>query len=176
MKALLMVAHPDDCIIFGLGIIHHCLHWDWNIGYLTYCSTDPRGREISNFWQKRNIKTHWLGFKDDYRDIEAGAVSFDSAQAEADIADLVSQYQVVATHDPDGDYGHVHHQFVNRCVAKHHAKVIEFSKFGAGNLSVVLPDNLYTVDEIPIHYNSIGNFISPVGRCNEYCIPNNLAI
>jgi len=176
MKALLMVAHPDDCIIFGMGLIHYRPSWQWTIAYLTYTKLSTRGQEISNFWARRNINTVWLGFADNYRDIENNAISFDSVAAENQIAATVQDYTVVVTHDAAGDYGHIHHRFVNQCVNRFHKSVITFSPFGQGNLCVDMPDDLYTLDEIPIHHSSIGDFISPVGRKNEYRIPEHLLI
>jgi LmbE family N-acetylglucosaminyl deacetylase len=175
MKTLLMVAHPDDCILFGLGLIHHRPHWQWEIAYLTYTEHSERGQEISNFWHRRNIKTHWLGYVDDYRDIENNKISFDSVAAQADIATLVQNYQVVVTHDANGDYGHLHHVFVHNCVTHYHTNVVTFSPFGKGNLHIKLPDNLYQLDEIPQHA-SLGDFISPVNRQNEYQMPDHLLI
>ena len=176
MKALMMVAHPDDCIIFGLGIIHHRRSWDWTIAYLTYTADSARGKEISKFWHKRNVKTHWMGFSDDYRDIENNKISFDCVAAELSIASLARDYFVVVTHDKHGDYGHLHHRFVNQCVTQHHGNVITFSPLNKGTVSIDVPDDLYSVDEIPIHYTSVGEFISPVGRKNEYCVPEHLLL
>jgi hypothetical protein len=170
MKAIAMVAHPDDCILFAMGMIVHMPEWTWSIGYLTYTRDSDRGQEIGSFWQRRNIATHWLGYVDDYRDIERGAVSFDAELAAADIQSLITSYDVVITHDANGDYGHPHHCFVNACVEGHHPAVITFSPFGQGNLHVALPDGLYTLDEIPQHA-SLGDFISPVNRHNEYHVP-----
>jgi hypothetical protein len=170
MKAVAVVAHPDDCILFAYGIIQLMSKWSWSIAYLTYTRDSDRGQEIGDFWQRRNIETHWLGYVDDYRDIERGAVSFNTELAAADIQNLISAYDVVITHDANGDYGHPHHCFVNACVEGHHPAVITFSPFGQGNLHVALPDGLYTLDEIPQHA-SLGEFISPVNRHNKYHVP-----
>jgi hypothetical protein len=172
MKAIAMVAHPDDCILFALGIIVHMPEWSWSIGYLTYTRDSDRGQEIGDFWQRRNIETHWLGYLDDYRDIERGTVSFDAAAAAQDVQKLISDYDVVVTHNAAGDSGHIHHRFVNTCV-QNHPTVITFSPFGQGNLHVALPNGLYTLDEIPQHAE-LGDFISPVNRQNEYCVPEHL--
>jgi hypothetical protein len=34
MKAVVVVAHPDDCILFALGIIQLMKEWSWSIAYL----------------------------------------------------------------------------------------------------------------------------------------------
>lgn len=170
MKAVVVVAHPDDCILFAYGIVQLMPQWSWSIAYLTYTLDSERGQEIGSFWHRRNIKTHWLGYHDDYRDIERDCVSFDSVAAAQDIQQLIADYDVVVTHDAAGDYGHIHHRFVNNSIVGHHSCVVTFSQFGQGNLHVALPDNLYTLDEIPQHA-SLGDFISPNNRHNEYQVP-----
>jgi LmbE family N-acetylglucosaminyl deacetylase len=117
-----------------------------------------------------------MGYVDDYRDLENNTISFDSTSAENAIASLVQDYPVVVTHDAQGDYGHLHHVFVHNCVTKYHKNVITFSPFGQGNLTVLLPDDLYSTHEIPVHYASIGEFISPLNRKNEYRVPPYLLI
>ena len=173
MKAVAVVAHPDDCILFAYGIIQLMTEWSWTIAYLTYTRDSDRGQEIGAFWQRRNFETIWLGYVDDYHDIERDCVSFDAVTAARDIQKLISEYNVVVTHDRAGDYGHVHHRFVNACIEGHHPTVITFSPFGQGNLHVALPDGLYSLDEIPQHAR-LGEFISPNNRHNEYCVPESL--
>jgi LmbE family N-acetylglucosaminyl deacetylase len=36
MKALCLVAHPDDCVIFAYSYIYNHPEHNWTIGYLTY--------------------------------------------------------------------------------------------------------------------------------------------
>jgi hypothetical protein len=170
MKAVVVVAHPDDCILFALGIVQLMKEWSWTIAYLTYTRDSDRGQEIGNFWQRRNIETIWLGYTDDYRDIDRGQVSFDGAAAAADIQCVIARYDVVITHDANGDYGHVHHRFVNASIVDRHPNIITFSPFGQGNLHVSLPNGLYTLDEIPQHA-TLGDFINPDNRHNEYQVP-----
>lgn len=171
MTGLIMVAHPDDCIIFGLGMIHHRPTVQWNICYLTYTQDSDRGQEISAFWQRRNIPTIFLGHNDDWHDIENKTLSFDTDLAACQISKIVADYDFVITHDDKGDYGHPHHVFVNQCVRSARPDAIMFSPFGKGNLHMDLPDNLFSVSEIPLHYASVKNMLSPVGRMNEYLVP-----
>ena len=173
MKPLVVVAHPDDCILFALGIIHQMPSWPWEIAYLTYDTNTKRGKEISDFWQKRNIPTHWMGYVDDWRDIEKGSPSFNTDEARDRIKALINNYNLIVTHDANGDYGHLHHQFVHQSVVAHHDTVITFSPFGQGNLYIELPDHLYSLSEIPEHA-TLGDFISPIGRRNEYLVPDHI--
>ena len=70
MKALCLVAHPDDCVIFAYSYIHNYPEHDWTIAYLTYTESEPRGAEMSAFWRQRGIDTIFLGFEDHWHDNE----------------------------------------------------------------------------------------------------------
>ena len=89
MKALCLVAHPDDCVIFGYSYIHHHPEMKWHICYLTYCEWNPRGRELKQFWAKRGITCIFLGYTDDYRDIENKQISFNEEQARREIGNII---------------------------------------------------------------------------------------
>ena len=81
MKALCLVAHPDDCVIFAYSFMHNHPELHWTICYLTYTEQDPRGAELAEFWSRRRIPTQFLGYVDDYRDIENCRLSFDAGEA-----------------------------------------------------------------------------------------------
>jgi LmbE family N-acetylglucosaminyl deacetylase len=80
LKALCVVAHPDDCVIFARPFIEQYSKFEWTILYLTYTSYDSRAMEMTAYWRKRNVITVNLGFIDDYRDMENNLVSFNTAQ------------------------------------------------------------------------------------------------
>jgi len=46
MKALCLVAHPDDCVIFAYSYIYNHPEMSWTICYLTY--TEQAEREIKS--------------------------------------------------------------------------------------------------------------------------------
>ncbi len=166
MKALCLVAHPDDCVIFAYSYIHNHPQHDWTIGYLTYTASDPRGAELAGFWQRRNIPCVFLGFVDDYRDQEhQQLLQWYGIDAMAECADLARQYDLVLTHDEHGDYGHIHHQVVHDAV-KHHPRLVTFAKPGQGTTYTV-PPGTYTLDELPMHGEIISSFHSQ-GHKNSY--------
>ena len=149
-KCLVMVAHPDDCIILAGGFIQrHSKFIDFDICYLTYSDNDNRAIELKNFWQQRNIQTRFLGYIDDYRDMERG-ISFDQTQAEKHIRRVTQGHDLVLTHAEDGDYGHVHHKFVHKVVAKTDVSKVYFSNTEAYNNKIV-EKSWYTLKEIPLH-------------------------
>ena len=57
MKAVCLVAHPDDCVIFGWPFIEAHPEFVWQNVYLTYNKQDPRAIEADNFWKTKNIPT-----------------------------------------------------------------------------------------------------------------------
>lgn len=159
VKALCLVAHPDDCVIFGLSYIHHHPEYDWTIGYLTYTADSDRGAELAAFWKRRNIPCVFLGFVDDYRDQEQQQLlQWYGIDAAAECASLARQYDLVLTHDEHGDYGHIHHQVVHDAV-KHHHNLITFAKPGQGTTYTV-PAGTYSLDELPQHGEIVAGFHS----------------
>lgn len=156
MKALCLVAHPDDCIIFAYSYIYNHPELDWTIGYLTYTETDFRGAEFKRFWQQRGIPTVFLGYVDDYRDLDSGVISFDTESARNDIVELCEKYDVILTHDANGDYGHLHHRFVHDSVPATVPK-ITFARPGTGTTYSV-PTNAYDLVELPLHWEVIKGF------------------
>lgn len=159
-----MVAHPDDCIIFGLGYILAHPEYNWHICYLTYRSNTPRGKEISAFWQRRGVTVDFLGFADDPADIKTNQLGFNPALARNFILSEIASADLVLTHGQDGEYGHVHHKFVHDC-CRLHPNLITFANKGT---AYPVPSNYYTLDELPIHARAILDFVDPTNQINYY--------
>jgi LmbE family N-acetylglucosaminyl deacetylase len=167
MKALCLVAHPDDCLIFGYGYIHAHPHYDWTIGYLTYTDRTPRGAEISAFWDKRGIKCVFLGFEDHWHDNEQQQFTrWNSQDASNACWKLSLEYDLILTHNQDGDYGHIHHRLVYNAVAQHHT-VVQFSRYGEETVTYTVPPDTYRLDEVPLHSEIISSF-HPIAHQNSY--------
>jgi LmbE family N-acetylglucosaminyl deacetylase len=162
MNAICLVAHPDDCIIFGYSYIHNHPEYNWTIGYLTYTEQDPRGNEIAAFWQRRGIPCVFLGYVDNYHDLETRQISFDTESAVVDLQELADRYDLVLTHDRHGDYGHLHHVFVHDCV-QHHTQLVTFADLSSGTVTLEVPAGTYAWNELPQHQEIIRAFF-PEGR------------
>lgn len=163
-----MVAHPDDCVIFAYSYIHHHPEYQWTICYLTYTQDDARGQEFFNFWNRRSIKTKFLGYTDDWHDIENKKISFDEMSARANIQAVIADQDLILTHDAHGDYGHLHHVFVNQATDGHPNR-ITFAGPGKGTIKYTLDPGTYSLDEIPMHSDTVAGFHTRVHR-NEYTI------
>jgi LmbE family N-acetylglucosaminyl deacetylase len=166
VKALCMVAHPDDCVIFAYSYIHYHPEMDWAICYLTYSEWEPRAQELKEFWQRRSIPCIFLGYTDDYRDIENKSISFNTEQARREIGNIAERYDLVLSHDEHGDYGHIHHVFVHSCV-QHHARLVTFAKRDQGTVTFTIPPGTYTIDELPQHGEIVQSFHAQEHR-NSY--------
>jgi len=173
MKALCLVAHPDDCVIFGYSFIHRYQRLDWTIGYLTYTETSPRGSEVAAFWRRRGIKTVFLGFEDDYADQQQQRFTrWSSTEAQRRMYDLAQGFDLVLTHDAEGDYGHIHHRLVHDAVANH-SNLATFAPHGQGTNRFVIPPGVYDSSELPMHKDIVAGFHS-LGHINEYTIPTSV--
>lgn len=166
MKAIAVVAHPDDCVIFAYSYIHNNPQFDWTICYLTYTADNPRGQEFVTFWDKRNIQTKFLGYVDDWHDIENGRISFDEEAAWEDIQKIIAGQDLVLTHSNEGDYGHIHHVFVNRATAGHSNRVT-FAGPGQGTVKYTIEPGIYSLSEFPMHSDVVAGF-HPNIHTNEY--------
>jgi hypothetical protein len=166
MRAMAVVAHPDDCVIFAYSYIHNHPEYTWTICYLTYCEWEPRAQEFRQFWNRRNVTTIFLGYRDDYRDIENKCISFNQDQAHREIANIIESYDLILTHDEHGDYGHLHHRFVHEAT-QHHPCRVTFAGPGQGTVKYSVEPGAYTLDELPLHRDIVAGF-HPDTHTNEY--------
>lgn len=157
LKAICVVAHPDDCVIFARPFIEQYSEFDWTILYLTYSSYDPRAMEMTAYWQRRNVSTVNLGFVDDYRDMENNLVSFNAEQAQREIFNISSKYDLLLTHNPDGDYGHIHHKFVSDSVQPVSKPKVYFAKFEQSNMECCSVGDINLM-ELPLHRAVVSSF------------------
>lgn len=169
MKAMAIVAHPDDCVIFAYSFMHHYQHFDWTVCYLTYTEQDARGAEFVKFWKARGVDTKFLGYVDDYRDLETGVCSFDTNKATESIKQAIKDQDLILTHDHFGDYGHLHHKFICEVVADNHTYMVTFAGTGKGNVKYTIEPGVYSLDEFPLHRDIVSSFHQHA-HANEYAV------
>lgn len=158
MKAAAAVAHPDDCVIFAWPFIEAHPEFDWTIVYLTYRCTDPRGKEVQEYWAKRKIKTHFLGFLDDYKDQLTQELNFwHGIHAEHELQDACKGADLILTHNEDGDYGHIHHKLVNSAFKSSDAKKVYFASTFNYNTKYSVNTPVDT-NELPLHKEVVEGF------------------
>ncbi|MGH0028766.1 MAG: PIG-L deacetylase family protein [Myxococcota bacterium] len=121
MRALLLVAHPDDDAIFAGALQRRLSGHTWSVVCLTGGAGAPRGRELLR-WQASlgtpARRIHFLGETDDPRDLRDGTCSIPLARVCRRIAGLGLAPDVVVTHNAAGEYGHPHHVLAHRAAAR----------------------------------------------------------
>ena len=158
MKALCLVAHPDDCVIFAYSYMYHHTEYAWTVAYLTYTDTDPRGAEVKTFWNQRGIDCVFLGFEDAWQDQEQQTFTrWSQSEAMDRCRTLASTYDIVLTHDAQGDYGHIHHRLVHDAV-QDHTRLVTFAPPNSGNVTLTLPPDAYSLQELPVHAEVVQQF------------------
>lgn len=167
MKALCLVAHPDDCVIFALSFMHQYRNLDWTVAYLTYQEHEPRAKEFHSYWNQKSIKVRFLGYEDHWHDNEQKKFTrWSPDDAMSSCWNLAAQYDLVLTHDQHGDYGHIHHKLVYQAV-QHHANVVTFAPPGQGTDTYTVPEPALNLDQLPLHKDIILSFHSQ-GHKNSY--------
>jgi LmbE family N-acetylglucosaminyl deacetylase len=109
MKALAVVAHPDDETIFFGGYLLKHPHYEWTIVSVTYTADSARGTEFLEACSRYRAKGILLGHKD--------GLNHEIEGLEADLENLkVQNFDLIFSHNEQGEYGHFQHQLVHRAV------------------------------------------------------------
>jgi glycosyltransferase involved in cell wall biosynthesis len=140
-QVLLVTAHPDDELLwFGGTILLHA-DWDWTIVCVTYDEESARGDDFRRVCRQLSARGNLLGFEDPLTDL------LDEDELEMRLRRILSQerWDLVFTHNPRGEYGHIHHRQVSRIVRKLWPNAIQ-SGFGAVNVNAVtrLPEAIFS--------------------------------
>lgn len=172
MKAMTLVAHPDDCVIFAYSYMHAHPEYDWTVCYLTSSYQHPRGKEFRKFWDQRGVAVKFLGFTDQWNHELDCPGHIDAADADCAIKSAIADQDLILTHGPTGEYGHPHHVLVHEC-ARQHQNLVFFADPGTGTVKYCIEPGIYDLKELPIHGNVIAGFHA-TNHCNEYTTCKNI--
>lgn len=116
VNKLMISAHPDDETFWGGG---HLLEGD----YLVVCITNGDNTVRKNEFMSAMAYSGDKGIILSYPDIKNGVKSkWQECQDELyeDLKTLIEykDWDVIVTHNPDGEYGHIHHKITDRLVTK----------------------------------------------------------
>ena len=107
----MIVAHPDDETIWGGA---HLLEEN----YVVVCITNGNNRTRRKEFSKVMEETHSIGIMLSYPDKTRGKRdNWDSCRdkIQDDLKQIIGKkhWDTIVTHNPDGEYGHIHHQMTN---------------------------------------------------------------
>ncbi len=118
---LMIVAHPDDEVIFGGG---HLMDGD----YLIVCITNGKNTERSSEFKKVVEKSGNQGIILSYPDKVNGKRDdwkrvHDKISADLDLVIGYKDWETIVTHNERGEYGHQHHIMTHELVTKSYLSV-----------------------------------------------------
>lgn len=127
---LMIVAHPDDDIIFG-G--EHLINDNYMVVCVTCGTNKTREKEFITVMNASNDKYIMLK----HTDLVRGYISdwkneYDDIESE--IKEIINEkdWDLIVTHNPNGEYGHKHHKKLNKIVTKNvndKSKLFYFGKY-----------------------------------------------
>lgn len=115
-KKLMIVAHPDDETLWG-GL--HLLNDDYYIVCITNGRNSTRAAEFESMLQATGSRGIIMSYPDKvfWRRDDWSAVYEDIT---ADVRSIIASkdWEMIVTHNPDGEYGHEHHIMTDRIVTE----------------------------------------------------------
>jgi LmbE family N-acetylglucosaminyl deacetylase len=133
---LLVVAHPDDEVLWGGANLLR--EPGWLVISATNASNAGRKIEFQKTMSYFNVtQFRMLDVPDTYIDEDEVGIDratelanqlFDGSVLDTALAELTSkQWKLVLSHNTQGEYGHVHHKKVGQLVKKHFPNAVEFA-------------------------------------------------
>ena len=143
VEKLMIVAHPDDELLWGGA---HLIEDNYLVVCITCGVVKERVNEFINVMNATNDKYILLGYPDktngerDNWDNHRENIKKD-LQAIIDLKD----WQLIVTHNPDGEYGHIHHKMssaITTSIVEDKTKLYYFGRY-------------HSKKNIPNYYNSM---------------------
>ena len=146
-EKLMIVAHPDDEILWGGSRL---IEDDYVVVCITCGKVPKRVKEFQSVMEKTGDKYIML----DYPDKVAGKRSdwkeyYDDITKDIENIYKLKDWDEIVTHNPDGEYGHIHHVMTNKIVTDVVDKenLIYFGKYYSKNKMEELATKPPRIDE-----------------------------
>lgn len=162
-RALCMVAHPDDCLIFGYHYILSHRQYRWTIGYLILDDHSPRVEEMRGYWARHAIDVFSLDLPHDPppSDLSSGRCSIPYHEAKDAIEAVVRDYDHVLSHGGPGEYGHPHHVFLHGIMNDLGREFVAFDVGPDAPLTFGVPRDDH--ESLTLHRRAIRNIVTRFG-------------
>lgn len=130
VQNLMIVAHPDDETIWGGA---HLLDGNYLVVCIT-CGVDAtRLEEFKKVMDATNNQYIYLGYPDKTNgERDDWSTSFDNITTDLEKIYALKDWNMVVTHNPDGEYGHIHHKMTSKImtnVAHNKENLYYFGKY-----------------------------------------------
>ena len=114
VNKLMIVAHPDDELLWGGS---HLLDDDYLVVCITCGPNITRVNEFEKVMKKTNDEYIMLGYPDKRLNIRSNW-NDEKDDIYKDIYDIISlkNWDLIVTHNKQGEYGHVHHKMTHEIV------------------------------------------------------------
>ncbi len=128
---LMIVAHPDDDAIWGGG---HLIEDDYTVVCVTCGVVKLRLDEFISVMEYGNDNYIYLA----HTDLEPGAIisnwTYEKDEINEELKHIIEarDWDLIVTHNPEGEYGHKHHKMISQMVTdnvKDKDKLYYFGKF-----------------------------------------------
>ena len=114
VNKLMIVAHPDDDILWGGA---HLIEDDYLVVCITCGTNKTRVNEFKQVMSKTNDKYIMLGYPDKTNG-ERDNWNSSKENMMKDLAAIIAlkDWDLIVVHNPDGEYGHQHHKMASQFV------------------------------------------------------------
>ena len=128
---LMIVAHPDDDTIFGGA---HLIEDDYTVVCVTCGVVDYRLKEFMKAMKYSDDKYKYLSHTDLEPDAHISEWTDEKEIINKELKEIINAYDwdLIVTHNPEGEYGHKHHKMTSKMVTnnvKDKEKLYYFGKF-----------------------------------------------
>ncbi len=143
-KKLMIVAHPDDEIIWGGS---HLIDDEYFVVCLTNANDEVRSEEFKKAMAYTNDAYIMLDYQDRFMD-KKSRWTIEQFFIKRDLKQIINlkNWEEIVTHNPDGEYGHIQHKLTSKYVTKY-AKDKNLLYFGY-YYEKEIPNNVSTIPDI----------------------------
>jgi len=130
-------------------------NFTWKIVYLTHDTGDQRLIEMSKFWMHYPVTLDFLLQEHNESDEEDFTLSFDREVATEKIVDACADADLLLSHNHLGEWGHVHHVFVNSVVEQIDKPKVYFGYQNDNDNNLIIPPKEYgnaKIDTSQLHW------------------------
>ena len=116
VSKLMIVAHPDDEILWGGA---HLIEDDYLVVCITCGKSKTRREEFIEVMDKTNDQYLMLGHSDKVFG-KRSSWKYEYKQIYNELSNIIKMknWDIIVTHNVNGEYGHIHHKTTNRIVTE----------------------------------------------------------